>query len=264
MKYLVICILTILFIFSSCSKYDKLLKSDDFELKYRKALYYYFDKEDYVKAGNLFENIAPYYRATDKIDTISYYQAMCTYRQGDYLLAAYYFKTLTNLYPNSPFAEESEYMNGYCYYISSPVPSLDQTNTYKAIEAFEIYLRKYEGNNRDEEVKKFMIELRDKLVEKSWKNAKLYFDLEQYKASLIALNNSLNKYPETRYREDILFLILKSSYLLAENSVLAKRNDRYQATIDAYYSFIDEYPRSKYSSEAKDIYSRTQIYLNKR
>lgn len=243
-----------------CSKFDKLLKSDNNELKYRKALEYY-DNKEYVKAGTLFESLVPIYRATDKIDSISYYQAMCTYKQGDYILAAYYFKNITTLYTASIFVEEAEFMTGYCYYIASPRPSLDQQNTYSAIEAFQIYLRKYPDSDRVVEVKKYIVELKDKLVEKSYKNAKLYYDLQEYKASIIALNNSLQDFPDTKYREDILFLILKSHFLLAERSVQTKKNERYQATIDAYYSFYDEYKHSKYIGEAERIYKETKRKL---
>jgi outer membrane protein assembly factor BamD len=51
-----------------------------------------------------------------------------------------------------------------------------------------------------------------------------------------------------------MFLILKSSYLLAENSVLSKKLERYQATVDEYYSFIGEFPEGQYSGQAKNIY----------
>jgi outer membrane protein assembly factor BamD len=45
-------------------------------------------------------------------------------------------------------------------------------------------------------------------------SAKLYYNLGDYKAAVIALNNSIEQFPETKYREEIMFLILKASYLL--------------------------------------------------
>lgn len=90
----------------------------------------------------------------------------------------------------------------------------------------------------------------------------MYYDLGDYKAAVIALNNSLDKYPDTQFREEIMFLILKSRYLLAENSVREKQTERYQATVDEYYSFVGEFPDSDYSKEVINIFNNTQFYLN--
>jgi outer membrane protein assembly factor BamD len=40
-------------------------------------------------------------------------------------------------------------------------------------------------------------EMEDKLVRKSYISAKLYYDMKQYRAAVVALNNSLNEYPDT-------------------------------------------------------------------
>ncbi|MFW6275443.1 MAG: outer membrane protein assembly factor BamD, partial [bacterium] len=86
--------------------------------------------------------------------------------------------------------------------------------------------------------------------------------LERYKASIIALNNSLQEYPNTKYREEIMYLILKSNFLLAKNSIQSKKKERFQNAIDAYYSFAEEYPSSKYLNEAESIYQRSNKYLS--
>ena len=59
---------------------------------------------------------------------------------------------------------------------------------------------------RDEEARNLIKELEDKLVEKSYLSARLYYDMEQYRAAITALSNSLKEYPETKYREEMLFL----------------------------------------------------------
>jgi outer membrane protein assembly factor BamD len=96
---------------------------------------------------------------------------------------------------------------------------------------------------------------------KSFINAKLYFDLGYYKSSIIALRNSLSDYPDTKYREDIMYLMVKSNYNLAEKSIEYKQKERYQNALDEYYSFMTEYPKSKYSGDVQKIYKDLADYL---
>ena len=51
-----------------------------------------------------------------------------------------------------------------------------------------------------------------------------------------------------------MILILRSRYKLALNSVVAKAEERYRATIDEYYGFKNEFPESKYIKEADKMF----------
>lgn len=237
----------------SCKGYEQILKSRDYKLKLATAMGYY-NAGEYVRAATLFDQIAPVYRGTIQADTIFYYQARSYFMQRDYVLAGHYFSALAKDYPNSVYAEEADFMNGYCYYKLSPKPSLDQENTVNAITSLQLFMIKYPSSPRVADARTHIEELRNKLVEKSYLNAKLYYNLGDYKASIIALKNSLNEYPDTKYREELLFLILKSSYLLADNSIYSKRKERFQDAVDEYYTFISEFPESKYAKEAQRMY----------
>jgi outer membrane protein assembly factor BamD len=71
----------------------------------------------------------------------------------------------------------------------------------------------------------------------------------------------LNEYPDTKYREQIMFMILKANYLIAENSVKDKMGERFQSTVDEYYSFIGEFPDGEYADEANNMYKTAMDYL---
>lgn len=249
----------LLAIVSSC-KYEKLLKSRDYKLKYQKALEYYAE-EDYMRAEGLFEQLKPILKGTKQADTVFFYGAYCSYYQESYLLASHYFDEFRKTFGNSKFAEEAEYMNAYCTYLLSPRPSLDQEYTYRAISLFGLYMSRYPDSEKTNECIGYIQDMRNKLVEKSYQSAKLYYNLEDYKAAIIALNNSLDDFPETKYREEIMFLILKAKYLLAENSIASKRIERYQSTVDEYYSFIGEFPESEYKKEALGMFDNAQGIL---
>jgi len=245
---------------AGCGEYEKILKSRDYPVKYEKALEYYAEGE-YVRAATLIDQVVNIYRGTTKADTVKYYQAMSYYGQRDYILAGHYFNELASTYSNSEYLEEAEYMAAYCYYKLSPRPDLDQQSTINAITALQMYISKYPDSKRAEESQDLIIELSDKLVEKSYNSAKLYYDLGYYKSAIIALRNSLERYPETKYREELLYLVLRSSYLLADNSVESKRKERLQNAVDEYLSFTSEFPESQYARDAERMYKSTQKTL---
>lgn len=249
-----------LLILASCSEYEKVLKSTDYSYKYRKALQYY-EKKDYARAITVFEQIVNFYRATTRGDSVIYFYAQSLYGDGDYTMAAYYFKELSDNYARSPFVEESDFLQGYCYYLMSPRPSLDQENTNLAKSTFQKFMYKHPNSKYLPECKRIIQELDEKLATKAYLNARLYYDLGYYKAAIIALRNCLNDYPNSPYREELMFMLLDAQYQLADNSVETKKKERFQNTLDEYYSFISEYPQSKYLKQAEKIYQKTKNVL---
>lgn len=247
---------------TSCSKYNRLIKSQDVELKYQKAFEYY-NAEDYQRALPLFEELIALTRGTSRSEIIYYHYAYCYFGLRDFYLASFYFNTFTKTYPNSEYVEECAFMSAYCHYMNSPIPSLDQTDTQRAIDQFQLFLERYPDTERKDTTNALISALVEKLEEKSYENAALYYDIEQYKAAVIALNNVLKDYPNTKYKEDILFMILESNYLLATRSVEEKKQERLEATIKSYHNFVDSYPNSRKIRQSESIYDSTVRELEK-
>ncbi len=260
-KFAVIFLITLLFY--SCGEYEKLLKSGDIDKKYEKAMEYY-EEGQYVRAATLFEQIKPRLKGTLKAEDVDYIHAKCYYEMKDYVMAGHYFSTFVRTYFNSPHAEEADFLSAYSYYKLTARPELDQTNTYNAINAFTLFKSKFSGSDRTDECNTLIKEMEETLVEKSYMEARLYFTLEKYKAAIVAIKNSINDYPDTKYREELLFLKLRSSYLLADNSIRELQQERYQNTVDEYYTFIDEFPDSKFKKEAERIYNNSTEFIAKR
>ncbi len=122
-------------------------------------------------------------------------------------------------------------------------------------------MQRYPTSTRTDDCKARILELQEKLVEKSYLSARLYYDLKEYRAATISLANSLKEYPDTKYREELMFLKLDALYLFAVNSVPEKMVERYQTTLDEYYSFIEEYPQTRFSKEVNRIFESTAKYL---
>ncbi len=240
-------------LFESCDSYQKVLRSDDLDYKYQKAEEYYADG-DYFKAIPLYEELITVYKGTQAIEEISYHYAYCHYGLGDYIVAAFYFKEFTKSFPRNKYAEDAQFQYAYCYYLSSPAARLDQTYTYKAINAFQLFISIYPNSEKVEECNILIDQLRSKLEKKALRNAILYYNLEKYKAATESFKQILKDFPNIEDKERIYFLTLQSFYNLASNSVPEKRAERYQQTISAYYTLIDKYPDTKYAKEAEKIY----------
>ncbi len=262
MRRIILIITLFAFILTGCSEYQKLLKSDDIALKYKKAVEYYNNKQ-YVKAHTLLKALLPMYRGTVKAETISYYMAYSLYGQKDFGGAGYMFQQFLRTFPDSPYAEECLYMRAYCFYMLSPKVRLDQEPTQDAIDAFELYINRYPNSTRIKKCNEYIDKLQDKLVYKSYLTGKNYYDREYYPSSIVALENCLKDYPNSSYREDLMFMLLESKYQLAAQSVVQKKRERYNTAKEEYYAFVDEFPESKYRRKAEKILIDIEKYLSR-
>jgi outer membrane protein assembly factor BamD len=252
--------LVLALIVSSCGEYEKLLKSTDNELKKEKVFEYYDDGK-YMKSIELLSQILPRYRATDDAEQLNWINAQAHFKIRDYMMAGTYYQNFADTYPGSNNAEEAHYLSALCDYYQSPRPELDQTNTKKAIESFTIFMQRYPTSTRTDDCKARVLELQEKLVEKSYLSARLYYDLKEYRAATVSLANSLKEYPDTKYREELMFLKLDALYMFAVRSIPDKKVERYQTALDEYYSFIEEFPQSKFSKDVARIFESTAKYL---
>lgn len=267
MKNTVPYIIIFLFIFTSCSEYQNLLKSSDPELKYDKAVEYYSNKK-YDRAITLLDDVAPYYRSSDRSELIINYLAKSYIEKKDYFTAGEYYKTYVKSYPQGRFVQEARYMIPYTYYMDSPDVRLDQASTFQAISGFQDFINLYPSSERAKDASKLLGELNDKLAQKEMINADLYYNLgiymgNNYLSAVITAENALKKYPATKFREDLMILVLKSKYQQALYSDYSLREERYQSTVDEYYTYLNEYPQGKFLKGANQIFKDSEKYLPK-
>jgi outer membrane protein assembly factor BamD len=245
---------------TSCSDYQKIARSEDSSLKYTKAVEYY-EKGDYDKALTLFESLSTYFRNTPRGEVVDFDLANSYFQTGQYQLAAYQFRTFAEENPTSQRADEANYMYAYSLYMQSPKSDLDQSSTSQAINGFQDYLNKFPDSKHVEEINQHIDELRNKLEQKDIDNAYLYFKIEDYKSAVWALRNVVQQYPTSKKREWLEYLIIRSAYELAQNSVQAKQEERMQQTLAYYNDFRERYPVSEYDGELKKIIKNTNNYL---
>jgi len=262
MKIRLFGIISVILLLSSCSEYSRVQKGRDMDAKLDLAIKLY-NKKQYYKALPLLEELITVYRGTQKAEKTYYYYAYTNYYLGDFEGAAYDFENFAKTYPSSVLAEECYYMHAYCYYQSSPDYNLDQTNTLKAINELQLFTDRYPGSARVEECNKLIDQLRNKLEIKAYENANMYYDIGLHKSAVTAYKNLLHDFPSTQFREEIMFRIVKSMFLLAENSLEEKKPERYEETISAYTEFISAYPDSRMKSRLENYLENSRKRLSK-
>lgn len=240
--------------------YRKVVKQSDYKLKFQYAEKY-FANEDYYRAQTLYEEvIAP--ARTEAIGRTAYYKyAECHYRQKDYYLAGYYFKQFNKQNSFDPRAEEALFKSAICKVKVSPEYSLDATETQNAIDQLQLYLDKYPDTEYADTCNQIIDKLIGKLEVKKYEIAMLYFKTENYKSAVVMYDVFLEEFPQSKYKESVLFHKVKSGFLLANYSVLSKKSSRYEETIKSYHNFVSAFPESKYMKEANAIHENAQRKL---
>ena len=154
-------------------------------------------------------------------------------------------------------------MSALCTTHSSPEYNLDPTDTKKAIDELQLFMDRYPNSERLDTCNVIVDDLRGKLERKSYEQAKLYYKMEMYNSAVVAMESTLEQYPDTDYQEELLFLRVKSYYLLATNSVADKKQERFEKTIESYRIFADLFSGSNFDKEAKRYAENSTAQLKK-
>lgn len=256
-------ILIVVLLNSSCkTKFEKIRISNDPERILREA-HAYFDAEDYYKAQTLYELAIPAFRGKLEGEKIFFNYAYTHYNTKQYMLSSHYFKNFANTFGNSERKEEADYMAAYSHFAMSPAHNLDQSESEKAIEAFQLFMNTYPDSERVKDCNKLITDMRAKMEDKAFEEGKLYYDLKRYSSATTSLANMLKDFPETDKAAEVRYLIAKASYLLADNSVYLKKEERYTEAIARCNDFLKKHSRTKFKEDVASYLEDSTKELNK-
>jgi len=250
---------------TSCGNYAAVQKSSDYGLKYEVAKQYFFEGKN-QQASYLLSEVVTLLKGSDRGEECLYLLGLSSLRAKDYEAASTYFKKYYETYPRGLYTEEARYQSGMALYLSTPEPKLDQTATYEALQEFQGFIEQYPASHLRRQAQERIFELQDKLVEKEYLNAKLYYTLGSYigngsngnyQACITTAENAIKDYPYSKRREDFAMLIVKAKFDYAKNSVASKQEERYAQAIEEYYGFRSEFPESRHLKEAAKLYDHT-------
>ncbi len=265
---IIACTLTLI-IATSCADYNRVVKTQDYEYKYEVAKQYYAEGM-YNRAALLIQDVLSVLKGTDQGEESLYLSGLCNMKAHSYDAASTIFRKYYQTYPRGKYVEEARYNCGLSLYYITPEPKLDQTETYQAVTEFQNFIENFPSSRLRPQAQEMIFKLQDKLVEKEYLSAKLYYDLGtyigngtngNYGACIVTAENAIKNYPYTTRREDFAILILRAKFQLAQFSIESKKEERYHNAIDEYYGFVTEYPESKYMKEANELFAKAKKYV---
>lgn len=264
------CVLLLLLgvLLSACGEYYQVQKSPDINERYAYAKKSYNEKR-YKRVVTLMNDIVGNFTGTAEGPQSLYLLADSYYHLGQSDDAAATFRNYYTSYPKAPRVEEARYKSGECLYKDAPDPRLDQSRTYAAIKELQGYLDFYPKGKYKEEVESMLFDLQDRLAEKAYLAAELYYNLglylgNNYLSCVITAENALKDFPYTKWKEELVYLILKAKYEQAINSVYSRMQERFREVVDQYYAYANEFPEGKYKKEARKIYEEMNRYIERK
>lgn len=244
----------------SCTGFNQVLKSDDYELK-RTYANDAFNGQQWDRAAAIYEQIYQRY-SQGPIGEEAYYRlGISHYNMKDFYLAEYYFKNFASRFFFSEKAEEAKFLSAVSAVNNVPKRSLDQADTYQAMQALQEFMNQYPKSNLVDSCNRVMDRLNLQLENKAWDNAYLYYHMEKYRAASAAMDIFLEEFPSTKRKEEAMYIATRSAFFIADNSVEDKKTERFEALSERCTKFAALFPESKYSSEISNYKRKADKYL---
>lgn len=159
----------------------------------------------------------------------------------EYVLAEGEYQQVVSDYPVSPLVEEARYKIALCAYESTLPYYLDQTETERALDLFDDFLRDYPGSRFRAEVEEAVADCRGRLAHGEYENGKFYEHRERYRPAAIEYKYVVESYAETEWAPKAA-LRLAGMYALRE---------RWESAGTWYRRIVRDWPGTEEAASAQ-------------
>jgi outer membrane protein assembly factor BamD len=250
-----------LFTLFSCSDYRKIVKGDDYQLKFELSNKLY-DKAEFDRCIILFEQVYQHSPKSPEGE-LSYFRLANSYfKNEDYNMAGYYFNNFVDRFPYSKKSEDAMFLVALCSVNNSPKYGLDQSETMIAINNVQQFVDVFPQSILVDSCNKIIDRLKFKLELKDFDAVKLYSKTENYKAAVTSCEIFMDKYINSRFSEEVNFLYVKNSIFLAKNSIESKKEERIEKSKERFLNFVKNYDKSIYFKELNSLINSFSVKQN--
>lgn len=222
-----------------------------------------YQQENYDRAIRYFRSVFNYGRGNEWAPDAQLQLAVSQRKLNKHLVAANEFKRFTQLYRNNPKVPLAEFEQAKSYYLRSPNYQLDQTDTKKAIDLFQLFIDRHPDHARVPKAREMVNELRAKLAHKQYDAARLYERREMWRAATESYRRVFDQYPETPWADNALLGALRSYLRYADRSVRDRQAERYQKALDQYAQLRQLFPESSLLERAEPLQAEAERKLER-
>ena len=250
-----------LFTLFSCSDYRKIVKGDDYQLKFELSNKLY-DKAEFDRCIILFEQVYQHSPKSPEGE-LSYFRLANSYfKNEDYNMAGYYFNNFVDRFPYSKKSEDAMFLVALCSVNNSPKYGLDQSETMIAINNVQQFVDVFPQSILVDSCNKIIDRLKFKLELKDFDAVKLYSKTENYRAAVTSCEIFMDKYINSRFTEEVNFLYVKNSVFLAKNSIESKKEERIEQSKERFLNFVKKYEKSICFKELNSLINSFSVKQN--
>ena len=253
-------LIILFFLVAGCSGSGRLSYQSPKEA-YEKGLSHYQDGR-YGRAAQYFQGVFDFGRTHEWAADAQLYLARSHSRNRDYILAASEYTRFSELYRADPRVPDAEFERAMTFYARSPQIELDQTNTRRGVEVFNLYIQRYSDHDSVAVAVERVGELRQKLADKQFHAAMLYERRGLYQAAALSYEVVFDKYPDTPLADDALVGAIRCYIGFSEQSITERQPERLQQAVTNYQRLVDLFPESDLMDEARELGNQAESNLN--
>lgn len=258
----IVLLLFFILLMAGCRSSQHIRPGDTIEVAFEKAMSQ-FERERYSHAVRSFETVLSMGRGTEFAADAQFFLARSHFHNRSFLSAASEFRRFARNYSRDERREEAEFMEAYSHYRMSPRYNLDQTETYNALDRFQLFVTRYPGTDRATEALDLMDELRDKLARKKFRAAEMYMRIREFRSAAIYFGLAVERFPGSSWAEEALANQVLAYVLYAENSVQERQRERFGKAVESYQQYIQIFPRGPNRELAEKYHDRALTGLSR-
>ncbi len=221
-----------------------------------------YERGKYERAAQYFQGAFDFGRTHEWADDAQLQLARAYRANKEYILASSEYSRFVEIYRSDPRVPRAEFERAMTYFERSPGYQLDQTDTERGIEVFNLYIKRYPAHDSIPAATKRVEELREKLARKHYKTAHLYERRELYEAAALSFEVVFDKYPDTPWADDALVGAIRSYIAFGNQSIAARQAERLQQALTHYQRLLQIFPDSDVLKDAEILYERASRQLD--
>jgi outer membrane protein assembly factor BamD len=196
---------------------------------------HYLDAQTYLKR---FLDLHPGHAVAD---SAQFLLGLSQYNGRSYAESSVEFAILVREFPRSQLRDAAACYECLSYHAQIRPPQLDPTFAHRARGCFNEFLLRYPESSYAGEAREKLQEIADRLAEKEYRLGVMWFNLKRYRASLVYLDELLQKFPDSRWVPDALLWKAQAH----------EKQWQFEEAIKAYEALVEGFPDHPAGREAQ-------------